>query len=110
MPVVPYAEGKTSVSIRLRYLTMSPEAQWAPSQERVIVATYSRERTQGYFVPHFRLSGRFPAQSEIVAWQAGIENVFDRKWRSPFDWENFTTHSPLYRPGRTFYLGLTIGN
>jgi iron complex outermembrane receptor protein len=106
VPQIPYTGGKAIATFMLPYVNVSPELEWAPSQNRpdplLVVAT-----SKGYAIPHLRLSGQIPG-SVTVLWRIGVENVFNRKWRTNMDWDNYTTKKPLYQPGRNFYLDLTF--
>jgi iron complex outermembrane receptor protein len=106
VPQVPTTGGTVSAQYRFRYVNIRPELEWAPAQDRPD-PLLGVAKTAGYAVTNLRLSGRVHSGITIL-WHAGVENVFNQKWRSNLDWDDFTTKKPLYRPGRSFYLGLTF--
>lgn len=110
IPIVPYTAGETSIILKIPYANISPEVDWAPSQNRLQQSTYSVKHADGYFVLNIRLLGKIALRSTAVIWRFGVENIFNRKWRDIMDWENFESNSPLYRPGRGCYMGITIGD
>jgi iron complex outermembrane receptor protein len=105
-PIVSESGGTLLSLFKTKFLTIVPEVDWAPSQGGYSVGS-SFAKTPGYAIAHLRLKGKIPCRFSI-SWRAGIENVFDQTWNSSLDWERFSTRTPLYRPGRSFYAGFEI--
>jgi iron complex outermembrane receptor protein len=105
-PVSVESGGTLLALFKTRYVTVAPELEWAPPQTRYDALT-GFTGAPGYAVTHARFKGRLWSDRRIH-WRAGVENVFNQKWNSSLDWERFDTHTPLYRPGRSFYAGVEI--
>jgi iron complex outermembrane receptor protein len=105
-PVSAESGGKLLALLKTKHITFSPELEWAPPQKRYNALT-EFTRAPGYAVTNLRFKGKILLGRQIF-WRAGVENVFDQQWNSTLDWERFDTHTPLYRPGRSFYLGFEI--
>ena len=105
-PQIPSSGGTALAEVHFKCVNVSPELEWAPTQNR-LDPTYTVTKSAGYAVPNLRFSGQVPGLAH-VQWRAGIENIFNQEWRTNQDWDDFDTKAPLYRPGRNFYLGITI--
>jgi iron complex outermembrane recepter protein len=108
VPQIPVTGGTISISIHNANINIEPDLEWAPTQNR-IDPLQGVSQSSGYAIPNLRLSGTIPWKP-VIKWKAGIENIFNEKWRENQDWNNFTTKLPLYRPGRSFYGGISLQN
>jgi iron complex outermembrane receptor protein len=105
-PITAESGGTLLVIVKTKPVTIAPELQWAPPQKRYDALT-EFTRAPGYAVTNLRFKGKIWLGRQIF-WRAGIENVFDQQWNSALDWERFDTHTQLYRPGRSFYVGFEV--
>jgi len=105
-PQILSSGGTVLAVLHFRHINVSPELEWAPAQNR-LDPMYTVTKSAGYAVPNLCFNGQVPGSAH-VQWRAGIENIFNQKWRTNQDWEDFDTKEPLYRPGRNYYLALTI--
>ena len=105
-PITAESGGTLLAIVKTKLVIIAPELQWAPPQKRYDALT-EFTRAPGYAVTNLRFKGKIWLGRQIF-WRAGIENVFDQQWNSALDWERFDTHTPLYRPGRNFYVGIEI--
>jgi len=101
LPFVAPLKNINSVSYQPGHFSVQLETETALSQNKVS-GHYGEDVTPGYFL----LNSRFGYNSSILKKnaeiQAGVENIFDKKYHEHLDWGN------IPRPGRNIYLQIKI--
>ena len=77
------------------------ETESAITQNRVS-KQWGEDRTAGYLLLHTRFGYKTGIQRVITEIQAGVENIFDKKYHDHLDWGNIS------RPGRNIYILLKL--
>jgi iron complex outermembrane receptor protein len=110
IPGIPQSQLQASVTGRLRRsfgdLYATVEAQ---TQSAVFANDTNSVRAPGYEVAHLRVGGTAVFGQPWLSAVVGVQNVFDRKY---VPYVNINANAAKYyepAPGRTVYVGLTLG-
>lgn len=101
MPSVSPVKNMNAVRFLPGPFSVQLETESALSQNRVS-GQWGEDRTPGYFLLHARFGYKKEIQRICTEIQAGVENIFDRKYHDHLDWGN------IARPGRNIYILLKV--
>ncbi len=101
LPFVSPLKNITSVRYQPNRFSAQLETESALQQNRVS-SKYGEDVTAGYILLHSRFGYSGTIFKNIFELQAGVENIFDKKYHGHLDWGNIS------RPGRNFYLQLKL--
>lgn len=101
LPFIAPLKNITSIRYQLKKLSVQVETEAASKQDRVNIKS-GEDITPGYFLLHTRFGYNTRIFDRTIELQAGIENIFDRKYHEHLDWGN------IARPGRNVYAQVKI--
>jgi len=101
LPFVAPLKNITSIRYQPKKFSVQVESESALSQNQVS-KQYGEDATGGYILLHARLGYYTVVFKNNIELQAGVENVFDRKYHEHLDWGNIS------RPGRNIYFQLKL--
>lgn len=101
LPFITPLKNITSIRYQLKKLSVQVETEAASKQDRVNIKS-GEDITPGYFLLHTRFGYNTRIFDRTIELQAGIENIFDRKYHEHLDWGN------IARPGRNVYAQVKI--
>jgi len=101
LPFVAPLKNITSIRYQPKNISVQMESESALSQNQVN-KQYGEDATAGYILLHARLGYYTAVFNNNIELQAGVENVFDRKYHEHLDWGNIS------RPGRNIYVQLKL--
>ncbi|MGF2410924.1 TonB-dependent receptor domain-containing protein [Ferruginibacter sp.] len=99
LPYVAPFKNINSVRYQPKRFSVQVETETALDQNK-ISKQYGEDKTAGYFLLHGRLGYGATIFKNNIELQAGVENIFDKKYHDHLDWGN------VARPGRNFYVQL----
>lgn len=101
LPFVAPVKNITAVRYQPKRFSIQLESEAAFSQNQVS-KQYGEDATDGFVLLHCRLGYNTSIFKNSVELQAGVENVFDKKYHEHLDWGN------IARPGRNIYVQLKV--
>lgn len=106
LPEIPPFESNIKVKYSMFNRRLIPEAgvRLVASQNKVSQAFYERE-TPGFVLADFRLSYEF--SKELII-HAGVKNIFDKAYYEHLNRRIIGSNAPLYEPGRSFFINMTV--
>ncbi len=78
-------------------ISLKIDTELAAAQRRINKSA-GEDETPGYGIFHLRAAYKVKMKNEVLEFQPGIENIFDKKYHEHNDWGN------IPRPGRNIYL------
>jgi iron complex outermembrane recepter protein len=99
LPAVAPVKNISSVRYQPKQFSVQVETEMALAQNQVS-NQYGEDKTAGYFLLHSRIGYNTTIFKNNIALQAGVENIFDKKYHDHLDWGN------IARPGRNIYIQL----
>lgn len=101
MPYIAPLKNITSIHYQLRKISLQAESEAAGNQNMISSKT-GEDITQGYILIHTRFGYSTTLFKSNVLFQAGVENLFDKKYHDHLDWGN------IPRPGRNVYIQIRL--
>ncbi|MBL0356127.1 MAG: TonB-dependent receptor [Chitinophagaceae bacterium] len=101
LPFVAPIKNITAARYQPKNFSMQLESEAALSQNQVS-RQYGEDATAGFVLLHCRLGYNTSIFKNNVELQAGVENIFDKKYHEHLDWGN------IARPGRNLYVQLKV--
>jgi iron complex outermembrane receptor protein len=99
LPLIPPLTSMTTLQYWRNHWNIQVECEAALQQQKINPA-FGEDTTPGYAVINLRGGYTFKKQGLLV--NSGMENLFDTFYHAHLDWGN------VPRPGRNFYLSLTL--
>ncbi|MFY0653957.1 MAG: TonB-dependent receptor [Cyclobacteriaceae bacterium] len=100
IPLIPPLKSNLTLLYKLPWLKIQSELIWATQQNQINMK-FGERRTPGYLISNIRLDKELPLEDGGLKLSAGVENLFDKKYREHLDWGN------IMRPGRNIYFSLS---
>lgn len=101
LPFIAPLKSTTSVRYQPKNFSLQLETEAASKQDRVSKKS-GEDITPGYFLVHTRLGYSTKMFDSAIELQAGMENIFDRKYHEHLDWGN------IPRQGRNVYVQVKV--
>ncbi len=101
LPLIAPLKNIGSVTWRRPEYYVQAEAEYSSAQHR-INADFGESSTASFTLLNVRAGFDIDLECTILNFSFGIENVFDNAYSEHLDWGNYL------RPGRNFYLGLSV--
>lgn len=101
LPFVAPLKNITSIRYHPKKFSVQMESEIALSQKQVS-KQYGEDATGGYILLHARFGYHTAVLRNKIELQAGVENIFDRKYHEHLDWGNIS------RPGRNIFIQLKL--
>lgn len=101
LPFIAPLKSTTSVRYQPKNFSVQLETEAASKQDRVSIKS-GEDFTPGYFLVHTRLGYSTKMFDNAIELQAGMENIFDRKYHEHLDWGN------IPRQGRNVYVQVKV--
>lgn len=101
LPFIAPLKSTTSLRYQPKKFSVQFETEAASKQDRISIKS-GEDITPGYFLLHTRLGYSTKIFDSAIELQAGMENIFDRKYHEHLDWGN------IPRQGRNVYVQVRI--
>lgn len=101
LPFVTPIKNINSIRYQPKRFSVQLETETALSQNQVN-KQYGEDVTAGYILIHSRFGYNTNIFKNNIELQAGVENIFDKKYHDHLDWGN------IARPGRNIYIQLKV--
>lgn len=101
LPMVAPVKNINSIRYQPNKFSVQLETEMALSQNKVSTL-WGEDATPGYFLLHSRFGYQTSVFKNNVELQAGVENIFDKKYHEHLDWGN------IPRQGRNAYLQIKV--
>lgn len=101
LPYIAPLKNITSIIYQLKNISFQLESDAAMKQNRVS-SKAGEDITAGYFLLHTRFGYTTTLFKSNITFQAGVENIFDKKYHDHLDWGN------IARPGRNVYTQMKV--